>query len=55
MAMGFLLECLHKIDLGYFQCPNGKKSDLNKLMKKNQVKIHSDAKKKKYVYLMVLS
>ena len=28
MAMGFLLECSHKVDLGYFQCPNGE-SDLH--------------------------
>ena len=30
MAMGFLLECLHKVDLGNFQCPNGE-SDLHQL------------------------
>ena len=44
--MGFLLECLHKIDLGNSQCPNGKKG-FTQTYKKNQVdKIHSDAKKK---------
>ena len=30
MAMGFLLECLHKVDLVNFQCPNGE-NDLNQL------------------------
>ena len=30
MAMDFLLECLHKVDLGNFQCPNGE-SDSHQL------------------------